>query len=93
VVLNSWRARFIVDVDEKNHMCARDIPKTIVHKFRNCQIAKESLGFPSGVFRPQWLNTLCGYSCDLDWSIDNINDHDGTALNNIYTRMRENWEY
>ena len=50
-------------------------------------------GFPSGVFRPQWLNALRGYSCDLDWSIDNVNDQDGTALDNIYTRMRENWEY
>ena len=50
-------------------------------------------GFPSGVYRPQWLNALRGYSSDLDWSVDNINDQDGTALDNIYTRMRENWEY
>ena len=50
-------------------------------------------GFPSGVFRPQWLNGLRGYSCDLDWNIDNINDQDGTTLDNIYTRMTENWEY
>ena len=47
-------------------------------------------GFPSGVYRPQWLNALRGYSSDLDWSVDNINDQDGTALDNIYTRMREN---
>ena len=50
-------------------------------------------GFPSGAFRPQWLNALRGYSCDLDWSIDSINEQDGTTLDNIYTRMRENWEY
>ena len=33
VALNSWRARLIVDVEDKYHMCARDIPKTIAHKF------------------------------------------------------------
>ena len=49
--------------------------------------------FPSGMYRPQWLNALRGYSSDLDWSVDNINDQDGTTLDNIYTRMRENWEY
>ena len=49
--------------------------------------------FPSGAFRPQWLNALRGYSYDLDWSIDSINDQDGTTLDNIYTRMRENWKY
>ena len=49
--------------------------------------------FSSGVYKPQWLNVLRGYSCDLDWNIDNINDQDETTSDNIYTRMRENWEY
>ena len=39
------------------------------------------------------MNALHGYSSDLDWSVDNINDQVGTTLDNIYTRMRENWEY
>ena len=51
------------------------------------------LGFLTGVYRPQWLNALHGYSSDLDWSVDNINDQDETTLDNIYMRMKENWEY
>lgn len=45
------------------------------------------------MYRPQWLNALRGYSSDLDWSVDNINDQHETALDNIYSRMKENWEY
>jgi hypothetical protein len=51
------------------------------------------VGNPSGVYRPQWLNVLRGYSSDLDWSVDNVNDQSETALDNIFTRMKENWEY
>ena len=40
--------------------------------------------FPSGMYRPQWLNALRGYSSDLDWSVNNINDQDETSLDNIY---------
>ena len=52
-----------------------------------------SAGFPSGVYRSQWLNDLHGYSRDLDWSVDNINDQNVTTLDNIYTHIKENWEY
>ncbi len=45
------------------------------------------------MYRPQWLNALRGYSSDLDWSVDNVNDQPETALDNIFTRMKENWEY
>ena len=45
------------------------------------------------MYRPQWLNALRGYSSDLDWSVDNVNDQSETALDNIFTRMKENWEY
>jgi len=51
------------------------------------------VGNPTGVYRPQWLNVLRGYSIDLDWSMDNVNDQSETALDNIFTRMKENWEY
>jgi hypothetical protein len=51
------------------------------------------VGNPSGVYRPQWLNVLRGYSSDLDWSVDNMNDQSETMLDNIFTRMKENWEY
>ena len=50
-------------------------------------------GFPNGVYIVQWLNVLHGYFSDLDWSVDNINDQNETTLDNIYTRMKENWEY
>lgn len=50
-------------------------------------------GIPSGVYRPQWLNVLRGYSSDLHWSVDNINDQYETALDNICTQMKEAWEY
>ena len=45
------------------------------------------------MYRPQWLNALRGYSGDLDWSIDNIDNQDETTLDNIYTRIRKSWEY
>src|ERR1700738_5071743 len=51
------------------------------------------VGNPNGVYRPQWLNALRGYSSDLDWSVDNVNDQSEMALDNIFTRMKENWEY
>ena len=47
---------------------------------------------PTEVYRPQWRNVLRGYSNDLDWSVDNSNAQDQTTLDNIYTRMKENWE-
>lgn len=51
------------------------------------------IGMPSGVYRSQWLNALRGYSSDLDWSVDNKNVQHEMTLDNIYTRMKENWEY
>ena len=51
------------------------------------------LGYSSKVYMPQWLNALRRYSGDLDWSIDNINDQHEMNLDNIFTRMKENWKY
>lgn len=45
------------------------------------------------MYRPQWWNALLGYSSDLDWNVDNINDQHETVFDNIYTRMKKNWDY
>ena len=45
------------------------------------------------MYRQQWLNALRGYSSDVDWSVDNVNDQSETAFDNIFTRMKENWKY
>ena len=51
------------------------------------------LEFSSGVYRPQWLHALRGYSGDQDWSIDNINDQHETTFDNIFTHIKGICEY
>ena len=29
----------------------------------------------------------------IDWNVDNVNDQSETALDNIFIRMKDNWEY
>lgn len=33
VAVNMWRVRFIVDIDNKCHMCSADMLETIAHRF------------------------------------------------------------
>jgi hypothetical protein len=57
VAINSWRARFIVEVDNKCLMCGRNILETIVHYFWECRMARRAWGVSTGIVNELKENT------------------------------------
>lgn len=53
---NSWRARFIMEFDDKCCMCNVYIPKTIAHRFWGCRIVVELGILPLGSLTPRVQN-------------------------------------
>ena len=51
VAVNSWRARFIVNIDDKCHMCMNDILETIFHKLWDRRVAWRSWDFAIGIIK------------------------------------------
>ena len=51
------------------------------------------LGFPTRQRRPNWLTRLRGYSRDLDWSIDDFNQHPRPLLIAIKEKMTSQFKY
>ena len=50
-------------------------------------------GSPCGVNRHLWLKCLRGHAVDLDFSVDNFNDHNPITLQNIKKRVDNTFEY
>jgi hypothetical protein len=50
-------------------------------------------GSPCGANRHLWLKCLRGHAVDLDFSVDNYNDHNPMALLNIKKRVDNTFEY
>lgn len=49
VALNSWKAKFIANIDEKCIMCETNIPKTVTHRFWECMVARSAWEFSNNV--------------------------------------------
>ena len=49
IVVNSWRAQFIRDINDKCLMCSTNIPDSIAHRFRDCKIAHKIWDFSIGI--------------------------------------------
>jgi hypothetical protein len=49
VAVNSWRVRFIDEIDDKCLMCALDIPETIAHRFWDCKFARRAWDYAIGI--------------------------------------------
>jgi len=53
----------------------------------------DQMGCPMGVHRGEWMTKLCGYSHDLDWSIDDFKSHPQLLLLAIKEKMAAKFEY
>lgn len=49
VAINSWRVRFIAEIDDKCLMCALNIPETIAHRFWDCKCARRAWDYAIGI--------------------------------------------
>lgn len=46
IAINTWRARFIEDIDDKCHMCNDDTLETIQCRFWDCRVARIAWNLP-----------------------------------------------
>lgn len=55
MVVNSWMAIFIAFVDDKCHMCASNIPETLVHEFWDYRITIWIRDYSTGITNKMWF--------------------------------------